>query len=170
MGKFSKIGKYILAIILTTVVVLMVTETYSAYRSLSTFGDSILQEEARSYADILESDYGELDVEADFLFSTLSNDASLGSALKSGDPEALKKIYDSYASDDCSFGAFCGEDGQIIWESDNFPPKALDASTTDGLNSDGERMYYCYAYNHRVSTVKNADFTLFKANEHHRRK
>lgn len=27
-----------------------------------------------------------------------------------------------------------------------------------------------HAHNHMVSTVTNADFTLFKANEHHRRK
>lgn len=48
MSKISKIGKYILAVILTIVLVLMVTQIYSAYRSLSTFGDSILQEEERS--------------------------------------------------------------------------------------------------------------------------
>lgn len=145
MGKSSKIGKYILAVILTTVLVLMVTQIYSAYRSLSTFGDSILQEEARSFVSILKSDYSELDVEAEYLFETVGKDEALASSLQSGDGEGLKRLYETYSSDESSFAAFCGEDGKIIWNSDNFPQSALIAETSDGLNSDGERMYYCYA-------------------------
>lgn len=145
MGKFSKIGKYILAVILTTVIVLMVMQIYSAYRSLETLTENILQEEAGSFINIMKSDCDELDIEAEYLFNVIGADPSLSNALKSGDGSAAEKIYNTYSSDECSFGAFYGSDGKVIWQTDNFPPNASLSSVSGGLNADEDRMYYCYS-------------------------
>lgn len=149
MKKISKIGKYILAVILTTVVVLVVVQIYSAYRSLDTLTESILQEEASSFVNIMKSDYSKLDTEAEYLFNVIGADPGISDALKSKDSSAAESIYGKYSSDESSFGAFYGADGQVIWKTDNFPANASLSAVSDGLNADADAdadgMYYCYS-------------------------
>lgn len=140
----SKIGKSILAVILSTAVIITFFLIVSAQRSLSTMTEGILQEEAGSFVKIMKSDLSALDIEAQYLQNVISSDPSLAEALRSGDSEAAGRIFSAYSSDESSFAAFYSEDGTRFYATEDFPQDASPSSVSDGLNSDSERMYYCY--------------------------
>lgn len=140
----SKIGTNLLVIILVTVIVVVSIVIMLAAQSLIGLSNSILDEQAASYVSIMKSDYGELDVEADYLFNIIGEDTKLQTALSGNSSDGTKEVYESYASDESSFGAFFGADGSLIWKTDNCPDIAV-ADVVNGLSVNGERMYYCYA-------------------------
>jgi len=140
----SKIGTNLLVIILVTVIAVVSLVIMLAAQSLIGLSNSILDEQAASYVSIMQSDYGELDVEADYLFNIIGEDPMLQTALSANSADEARNVYESYASDSCSFGAFYGADGALIWKTDNCPDVAV-ADVANGLSSDDERMYYCYA-------------------------
>ncbi len=141
----SKIGSNLLVIILITVVAVVSMVIMLAAQSLIGLSNSILAEQAASYVSIMQSDYGELDVEADYLFNIVGEDAQLQTALSSKSADGAKSVYESYASDESSFGAFYGSDGSLIWQTDNCPDGLTAATAANGLSADAQRMYYCYA-------------------------
>ncbi len=140
----SKIGKNLLVIILITVVAVVSIVIMLAAQSLINLSNNILDEQAASFVSIMQSDYGELDVEADYLFNIIGEDAQLHTALSNNSADGVKEVYESYASDESSFGAFFGSDGSLIWKTDNCPDITV-SSVVNGLSADEERMYYCYA-------------------------
>ncbi len=140
----SKIGTNLLVIILVTVVAVVSLVIMLATQSLVGLSNNILDEQAQSFVSIMQSDYGELDVEADYLFNIIGEDTQLQTALSGNSADGVKSVYDSYASDESSFGAFFGAEGSLIWKTDNCPDITASA-VMNGLSSDGERMYYCYA-------------------------
>ncbi len=141
----SKIGTNLLVIILVTVIAVVAMVIMLAAQSLISLSSNILDEQASSYISILKSDYGELDVEADYLFEIIGEDPALQNALSDRSADKTKSIYDSYASDESSFGAFYGADGTLIWQTDNCPAGISSSTVTNGLSSDAEHMYFCYA-------------------------
>ena len=141
----SKIGTNLLVIILVTVIAVVSLVIMIATQSLISLNDNILDEQAASYVSIMQSDYGELDVEADYLFNIIGEDPLLETALSSNSAENAKTVYESYASDESSFGAFYGKDGSLIWKTENCPESITVANVANGLSADEERMYYCYA-------------------------
>ncbi|MBQ9947630.1 MAG: cache domain-containing protein [Oscillospiraceae bacterium] len=141
----SKIGTNLLVIILVTVVAVVAMVIMLAAQSLISLSNNILDEQAVSYVSIMQSDYGELDVEADYLFNIIGEDAQLQTALSGGSADGVKKVYDSYASDESSFGAFYGVDGSVIWKTENCPEGITPSNVANGLSADADRMYYCYA-------------------------
>lgn len=179
----SKIGKSILAVILSTAVIITFFLIVSAERSLSTMTEGILQEEAGSFVKIMKSDLSELDIEAQYLKEVISAEPSLPAALSSGDSEAAEKIFGTYSTDESAFAAFYKEDGTLFCATENFPQNASLSSVTDGLNSDSDRLYYCYltkldgagsfivgydlrsyAYLDPIREKTGGQFTIFKDN------
>lgn len=140
----SKIGASLLAIILVSVVAVVALLIALASNSLTALSNNIIADQAESYTSILQSDYNELDVEADYLFYMVGEDTNLMSVLSEKSADGAQSVYETYASDESSFGAFYGADGKLIWGTDNCPD-ITPAEVTGGLSSDGERMYYCYA-------------------------
>lgn len=140
----SKISRSILAVILSTAVIITFFLIVSAERSLSSMTDDILQEEASSFVRIMKSDLSELDDESQYLNDVIGADASLPDALKSGDSKAAEKILNTYFSDDSSFAAFYTEDGTQFYATENFPQDANLPSAADGLNADNDKIYYRY--------------------------
>ncbi len=106
--------------------------------------EGILQEEAGSFVKIMKSDLSTLDIEAQYLQNIISSDPSLVETLKSNDSDAADRIFRTYPSDESSFAAFYSEDGTCFYATEDFPQDASLSSVSDGLNSDSERMYYCY--------------------------
>ncbi len=141
----SKIGTNLLVIILITVIAVVAMVIMLATQSLISLSGNILDEQASSYVSIMQSDYGELDVEADYLFNIIGEDPQLQTALSGKSADGARNIYESYASDESSFGAFFGADGSLIWQTDNCPEGLTAAAVENGLSVNGERMFYCYA-------------------------
>lgn len=141
----SKIGTNLLVIILVTVVAVAAMVIMLATQSLIGLSNNILDEQASSSVSIMQSDYGELDVEADYLFNIIGEDPALQTALSSADADAARAVYESYASDESSFGAFFAADGALIWQTENSPEGLTAANAPNGLASGSGRMYYCYA-------------------------
>lgn len=179
----SKIGKNLLAVILVTVIALVTLLVIMARQALTTLTDDILTEQANSFITILKSDFGELDVEAEYLFDMVGSDTALKQALTENSSDGVKEIYNSYASDESSFGAFYGSDGSLIWKTDNCPKNITVDNAPNGLGSDAENMYYCYSekitdagsyligydlrayeYLDPIRTKTGGHFTIFKDN------
>ncbi len=140
----SKIGTSLLVIILITVFAVVSMVIMLAAQSLIGLSGNILDEQAASYVSIMQSDYGELDVEADYLFNIIGEAPALQTALSGNSADGARSVYESYASDESSFGAFFGADGSLLWKTDNCPNITV-ADVKNGLSADAERMYYCYA-------------------------
>ena len=141
----SKIGKNLLAVILVTVIAIVTLLVFMERQALVTLTDDILTEQANSYITILKSDFGELDVEAEYLFDMIGGDTELKQALIDGSSDTIKDIYSNYASDESSFGAFYGSDGSLLWKTDNCPKNITVDNAPNGLGADSENMYYCYS-------------------------
>lgn len=141
----SKIGTNILVIILVTVIAVVSLVIMLAAQSLIGLSNDILDEQSASYVSIMKSDYSELDVEADYLFDIIGEDTRLELALSAKNADDTKAVYDSYASDASSFGAFYAADGSLIWQTENCPEELTVSTAANGISADTERMYYSYA-------------------------
>lgn len=141
----SKIGTNLLVIILVTVIAVVSLVIMLAAQSLIGLSNNILEEQSASYVSIMKSDYGELDVEADYLFNIIGEDPALQTALSGKSADDAKAVYETYASDESSFGAFFAADGSLIWQTETCPAGISASTVVNGLSADNDRMYYCYA-------------------------
>ena len=179
----SKVGFSILAVILSTAVVITFFLIVSSQRSLTKMTDEILQDEAQSFVKIMKGDISELDTETQKLLNSISLDTAISFALTTSNANSAEAIFNKHSMDESAFAAFFGADGSLIYSSDKFPKEVTLETAHNGLNSDSESMFYCCSkeiegqgsiivgydmrsYNHldAVREKTGGHFTIFKDN------
>lgn len=122
MKKVSRIGMIVLAIFLSTSVILTFFLIASSQRSLSAMTESILREEAGNFVNIMKGDISRMDSETRSLRDEISADSSVAGVLQSGDAGLAKEMLDTYVSEENMFGAFFNNDG-VMFGSTEISPK-----------------------------------------------